>query len=666
MFVSLFRFATTVMAKTKTAQLRRDPKPAEAPAAAEPAAAGHFVVFRETVESIVVAFVLAFLFRTFEAEAFVIPTGSMSPSLQGQHKDVECTECGYSFRTTASSEGEERDKLMARLRIARGMEAERIKAQIASLEVVGGMCPMCRYLMPMRPDLPEAAKEEVGATDIEDQPSYPGDRILVNKYVFDFGEPARWDVVVFKFPGDGYMNYIKRLVGLPGETLQVYQGDVFIKPLGADNSQFRLERKPPAKVAAMLQTVHDTEYESATLYKAGWPLRWAATTRDGWNVEAEAGEQTVKQRFTVDQKADSPEAWLRYRHLLPDEAIWAVAQHVTKAGSWDELTRKEGASREEFQSHAIPQLINDFNAYNARLLRSYAERGWRIDPNSGPNSGSLGTEWVGDLAVECEVNVEEPRGELTLDLVEAGNHFRATINLETGKVALSAVDGRTGQPRDIKGAGQTPIKSAGNYELKFANVDDQLLLWVDDDLIDCGDATYDPDESLGGREGLVPWASANMAEDQGDLAPVGVAARGAKLEVTRLAVLRDIYYIATEYPGDMQHTIDYDPPRVSLEDLFRQPSEWQHFDTRRKVSFDIKEGQLFVMGDNSPESKDCRLWMMRDAREGGGGVPGGQYLDRRLLIGKAICVFWPHSWGSIPGLPMLPGFPNFGDMRLVR
>src|SRR5438067_1059753 len=41
--------------------------------------------WRETIESIVVAFVLAFLFRTFEAEAFVIPTGSMAPTLYGQH-----------------------------------------------------------------------------------------------------------------------------------------------------------------------------------------------------------------------------------------------------------------------------------------------------------------------------------------------------------------------------------------------------------------------------------------------------------------------------------------------------------------------------------------------------------------------------------------------------
>jgi len=84
------------MSKKKPPKTRRDAPAVEpaAEAAAEPS--GQFVVFRETVESLVVAFVLAFLFRTFEAEAFVIPTGSMSPSLQGQHKDVECTHCGYS------------------------------------------------------------------------------------------------------------------------------------------------------------------------------------------------------------------------------------------------------------------------------------------------------------------------------------------------------------------------------------------------------------------------------------------------------------------------------------------------------------------------------------------------------------------------------------------
>jgi hypothetical protein len=163
---------------------------------------------------------------------------------------------------------------------------------------------------------------------------------------------------------------------------------------------------------------------------------------------------------------------------------------------------------------------------------------------------------------------------------------------------------------------------------------------------------------------MLPWASDDVAGDQGDLAPVGVAARGAKLSVSRLAVLRDIYYIATKYPGDsMNFTTDYAPATLTTEELLSEKANWEHFRTRHHRDFPVDEKQLLVLGDNSPESKDCRLWLMSQT---GTDRPGGPYLDRQLLIGKAVCVFWPHSWGSIPGLRMLPGFPNFRDMRLVR
>ncbi len=147
--------------------------------------------------------------------------------------------------------------------------------------------------------------------------------------------------------------------------------------------------------------------------------------------------------------------------------------------------------------------------------------------------------------------------------------------------------------------------------------------------------------------------------------------------VSRLAVLRDGYYIATNdhLSYEAMH-MDYDtwrtattaggqsiPPLNEPRELFARPGTWQRFLTRRHVEFDVKPGQLFVMGDNSPESADCRLWASNTVDRG---IPGGPYLDRRLLIGKAICVFWPHSWGAVPGLPKLPGWPNFGDMKLVR
>src|SRR5947209_19706104 len=59
---------------------------------------------RETVEAIVVAMILALLVRGFEAEAFVIPTGSMAPTLMGRHKEVTCPQCGYVYTVNASAE----------------------------------------------------------------------------------------------------------------------------------------------------------------------------------------------------------------------------------------------------------------------------------------------------------------------------------------------------------------------------------------------------------------------------------------------------------------------------------------------------------------------------------------------------------------------------------
>jgi signal peptidase I len=108
---------------------------------------------------------------------------------------------------------------------------------------------------------------------------------------------------------------------------------------------------------------------------------------------------------------------------------------------------------------------------------------------------------------------------------------------------------------------------------------------------------------------------------------------------------------------------DYEVP-ADVTDLLYTPARWNVFATRRSVDFPLGKDQFFVMGDNSAESADARLWFGDSAR---GGRPGGDYLERRLLIGKALCVYWPHSWNRIPGTPIpFPLFPNFADMRLVK
>ena len=56
---------------------------------------------------------------------------------------------------------------------------------------------------------------------------FKGDRILVTKFSFEVKDPQRFDVVVFKYPEEPKINYIKRCIGLPNETIEIRQGNVY-------------------------------------------------------------------------------------------------------------------------------------------------------------------------------------------------------------------------------------------------------------------------------------------------------------------------------------------------------------------------------------------------------------------------------------------------------
>jgi signal peptidase I len=55
-----------------------------------------------------------------------------------------------------------------------------------------------------------------------------GDRLLAAKAPLLFGEPERWSIVVFKYPLFRPTNFIKRLIGLPGEHLENRGGDIYV------------------------------------------------------------------------------------------------------------------------------------------------------------------------------------------------------------------------------------------------------------------------------------------------------------------------------------------------------------------------------------------------------------------------------------------------------
>ena len=63
-----------------------------------------------------------------------------------------------------------------------------------------------------------------------------GEFVLVNKLAYRFDAMRRGDIVVFHYPLDPDEDYIKRIIGLPGDKIEVHHGQVFINDQGLDET----------------------------------------------------------------------------------------------------------------------------------------------------------------------------------------------------------------------------------------------------------------------------------------------------------------------------------------------------------------------------------------------------------------------------------------------
>jgi signal peptidase I len=98
--------------------------------------------------------------------------------------------------------------------------------------------------------------------------------------MYNFKDPVRWDVIVFKNPTEPQINYIKRAVGLPGETVQIIDGDVFIDG--------KIARKPPKVQQELWMPVYDGDHIPArpsdkTFAKGQWKVPFVMDK--GWSYE---------------------------------------------------------------------------------------------------------------------------------------------------------------------------------------------------------------------------------------------------------------------------------------------------------------------------------------------------------------------------------------------
>lgn len=70
---------------------------------------------------------------------------------------------------------------------------------------------------------------------------YQGDYLIVDELSYRIREPRRGEVIVFKYPGNPRLRFIKRIIGLPGEEIKIENGHIFINGKILDESDYLSE-----------------------------------------------------------------------------------------------------------------------------------------------------------------------------------------------------------------------------------------------------------------------------------------------------------------------------------------------------------------------------------------------------------------------------------------
>jgi signal peptidase I len=512
---------------------------------------------RDTIESIIIAFILAFVFRAFIVEAYRIPTGSMAPTLYGAHKTRFCRDCGYKYAY------EIQQILQGNTLVNQGPERN--------------ICPTCRAEdEPLR--IMQNGKILVDG----------GDRILVMKLGFELCElfpslrpylgPKRWDVVVFKNPADPSINFIKRLIGLPGEKIELIDGDVFAND--------KIVHKTSTADDSLWFIVHDCDY---------LPTRRS-------RVEPE------------------------------DIPGWAAVDNISRQ-LWDTTGRVlifRGKEKNIPGSIYFTGMIKDYYAYD-NPMRSYNER-----------------FIVSDLKLQTMFVPHEGNGAIELILGKRDDVFVVKISAEGSAELLQTpkTDFLSGTYK-LKSLLKTqipPFTRRAPHILELENVDYRIRLSVNNKIVlETTDAQYAPNPDA---LRLAPLESFSPI--------VRISASGLDAQFWHTRLFRDIYYQSVTF-GEK-------------EDEFGQNPLYKHKGIGT-TGFPVELGpnDYFVLGDNSPESKDSRLWWqvgphLKQKYEAHqyslGTVPSDQ------MVGKAFFVYWPAGYRIFSTGPGI--IPNVGDMRFIR
>jgi signal peptidase I len=222
---------------------------------------------RQSVAAILLTLLLFIVARLWCLEGLLFPVAiegaSMADTLVGEHYRVKCVDCGHVFRCDATN------------------------APSSMLAA----CPNCGY-----------TENKLQVADYR-----PGEQVLVDRWVYLLGRPRRWDIVAITDPDNPQQRVVKRIVGLPGETIGIRRGDIIV------NGQ------PVAKDLKQLQEQATLVYDSKLPPKMskGMPARWQAASGDEsyWRER----EHSYFYRAHIDKdKPRQPQVgfdWLSFRYV---------------------------------------------------------------------------------------------------------------------------------------------------------------------------------------------------------------------------------------------------------------------------------------------------------------------------------------------------------------
>lgn len=540
---------------------------------------------KETLISIIIAFVLAFVFRQFVIEAFIIPTGSMAPTLMGEHIRMTSPNTGYEWPVGPQY----------------NLPTPGGGGQPLSIQGDARSGPV-RTHDPMTG--PPGSGQMLERSNLRLR---SGDRIIVFKYLYDIYDPKRFDVVVFKAPHDPKTNYIKRLVGLPGEELALVDGDVFARkpePAGKVGEDgwampgWTIQRKPERAQRAMWQDVFSSEYQPLdpnARNRNGLPFKSPWLGGDGWQID---GRRSYE-----------------YTRSGPTTLSWNSAE-------WP---------------------IGDFYPYNER-------------PNTPSRPPNIFP--VADLMLSCGLEPLEGSVNVAAEIRARGHDFRvevrgAAVTLKMGPVGPDRGDGRRGPATDwtTLGTGTLPheLRKGRVTNVEVWHVDQTLQLWVEGKRIAIGEYNWTPVQRTAFATGLTTDHITRVFREhrENPLAnPASYAAGSPEfrwefdgpVRLHRVGVKRDVHY----QPGG----------EMSIALRACHPTTVMH----------LGPDHFFTCGDNSPNSLDARAWGDPDpwvAKEIDN-TPG--IVPRKLMIGKAFFVYFPSIIrGESSGLPV----PDFGRLRWI-